>query len=400
MNDRSRDIQGQGRDHSGDSAASALSRRSDASTQSISARTDEDRALVFPCERCGADLTFNIGAQSLSCPYCGYVKPLDLDPAASIEEQDFRSMLARIAERRQKGCDDEVGVSEVRCTSCGATVCFVGTLTSMECAYCGAPLQREDIQDAERRVPVDGVLPFLISREVARENLRKWVSSRWFAPNDFKARGVQGRFNGIYLPYWTFDSATTTHYTGQRGEHYYVTVGSGKNRRTVRRTRWYPASGTFQRFFDDVLVVASTGLPTKRIVALEPWPLNQCIPFDREVLAGFLARTYDIVLDEGFVGAKQRMDDALNSEVRQRIGGDTQRVHSVNTRYDAITFKHLLLPVWMLAYRYGKKSYQVVVNAGTGEVQGDRPYSWIKIALAVAAALIVCGMAAYFYSQG
>jgi len=147
-------------------------------------------------------------------------------------------------------------------------------------------------------------------------------------------------------------------------------------------------------------VVASTGLPTKRIVALEPWPLNQCIPFDREVLAGFLARTYDIALDEGFVGAKQRMDEALQFDVRRRIGGDTQRVHSVNTRYDAITFKHILLPVWMLAYRYGKKSYQVVVNAGTGEVQGDRPYSWIKITLAVAAALIAGGIATYFYTQG
>ena len=371
-----------------------------ASSEALPPRRADDQPLVFPCDRCGADLTFSIGDQSLSCPYCGHVKPLDPDPEASIEEQDFRSMLARIAERRLQGRDDEAGVSEVRCTSCGATVCFVGTLTSMECAYCGAPLQRADIQDAERRVPVDGVLPFLIAREVARENLRKWVSSRWFAPNAFKARGVQGRFNGIYLPYWTFDSATTTHYTGQRGEHYYVTVGSGKNRRMVRRTRWYPASGNFQRFFDDVLVVASTGLPTKRIVALEPWPLNQCIPFDREVLAGFLARTYDIALDEGFVGAKQRMDDALHAEVRQRIGGDTQRVHTVNTRYDAVTFKHVLLPVWMLAYRYGQKAYQVVVNAGTGEVQGDRPYSWIKITLTAAAALMVCGIAAYLYSQG
>ena len=46
-----------------------------------------------------------------------------------------------------------------------------------------------------------------------------------------------------------------------------------------------------------------------------------------------------------------------------------------DTNYHALTYKHLLLPVWMLAYRYGKKTYRVVVNAGTGEVQGGRPWS-------------------------
>ena len=48
-----------------------------------------------------------------------------------------------------------------------------------------------------------------------------------------------------------------------------------------------------------------------------------------------------------------------------------------------MTYKHLLLPIWILAYKYGEKTYQVVVNAATGEVQGERPYSWIKITLFV-----------------
>ena len=78
-----------------------------------------------------------------------------------------------------------------------------------------------------------------------------------------------------------------------------------------------------------------------------------------------------------------------------------QRIHSIDTRHDAVTYKHLLLPVWMLAYRYAKKSYQVVVNAGTGEVQGDRPWSWIKITLAVLAGIAgLSGIALiYYYNQ-
>lgn len=364
---------------------------------------DDERAdaesRVFPCERCGADLTFSIGAGSLECSHCGFVKRIETDAGAAVEEQDFRAMLARVVElrAREDRADDTAG-SAVTCEACGACVRFTGTLTSSECAYCGSPLQLDHVHDAPQRIRTDGVLPFLLEREGARVNLARWVRSRWFAPNDFKARGIGGRFNGVYLPYWTFDALTTNRYLGQRGEHYWVTVGSGKNRRQVMRTRWYPVSGMFQRFFDDVLVVAATGLPTKRLTALEPWPLKECVPFRQELLAGFLARTYDVELDDGFIAARDRMAVEVEADVRARIGGDVQRVQSITTRHEAITYKHLLLPVWMLAYRYGEKSYQVVVNAGTGEVQGDRPYSWIKIALAVAAAAVI-GAVAWFLSQ-
>lgn len=135
------------------------------------------------------------------------------------------------------------------------------------------------------------------------------------------------------------------------------------------------------------------------MLKLEPWPLGKCAPFNQEMLAGYLARTYEIELDEGFGEAKQRIDEALDSDVRRRIGGDTQRVHSINSRYEAITFKHLLLPVWLMAYRYREKTYQVMINAGTGEVQGERPYSWVKITLAVLAGIAVAGTLAFFFAK-
>jgi len=360
----------------------------------------DDRPRVFPCEECGADLEFNIGVQSLKCPYCGHVKAIELDPAAAVSEQDLGAALAKIAERRgRQRQTDEQGFREVHCTPCGGIVRFIGTLTSGQCAYCGSPLQLNDVHDSPERIPVDGVLPFRIDRGWAHNHLRDWVRTRWFAPNDFKRYGIDGRFNGIYLPYWTFDTLTTNHYVGQRGEHYWVTVGSGKNRRRVRRTRWYPASGTFQRFFDDVLIVAGAGLPTERLMALEPWPLKECAPFNQEMLSGFLARTYDVELDAGFAQARTIIDQAVAEEVRRRIGGDEQSVHSIDTRYDAVTYKHLLLPVWMLAYRYRDKPYQVVINAGTGEVQGDRPYSWVKITLAALAAVAAVGIIAFAASN-
>ncbi|MCA9036887.1 MAG: hypothetical protein KDA91_17250 [Planctomycetaceae bacterium] len=378
--------------------------RRDSRTLDTGRTFDEGAGRVFPCESCGADLEFHIGDQSLKCPFCGHLKQIELSEDAALVEQDFHAMLERIRAWREetRDQDDERSdatsdVRELRCESCGGNVEFVGTLTSRHCPYCNSPIQLEKAhKSGENRIPVDGVLPFQIDRQHAKANLGQWVSSRWFAPGDFLKQGAEGKFNGIYLSYFTFDSMTFTSYAGQRGEYYYVTVGSGKNQRRERRTRWYPASGRFQRFFDDVLVLANTGLRRDFMLALEPWPLLKVVPFNQHMLAGFMARTYDMELDHCFTEAKERIDTSIHSEVCQRIGGDTQRVSAVNSRYEAITFKHLLLPTWLMAYQYGDKTYQVFINAATGEVQGERPYSVWKILFAVlfgvaAAAGIIIG---------
>ena len=361
-------------------------------TISAGTNRDEQAGRTFPCEGCGADLFFHIGQQNLTCPYCGFHKQLIVDEEQAVEEQDFQAMLARLQDLQPADADAASAQKEIRCDACGGGVLFIGSLTSTECPYCGTPVQLEDVHDADDRIPVHGVLPFLVERKTAQQNLASWIKSRWFAPNEFLERGVQGKFNGIYLPFWTYDSLTDTHYTGQRGEHYYVTVGTGKNRRRKRRTRWYPASGQFQRFFDDVLVLAvREGLNRDLMLKLEPWPLHRCTPFQHDLLAGLAARTYEFDFEEGFPHARQRIDAALEADVRGRIGGDVQRVHSINTHYGALTFKHLLLPTWLMVYRYHETPYQVMINAATGEVQGERPYSWVKIMLAIIAAVAVIG---------
>lgn len=374
--------------------------RKDVRTGEVGRTFDSGEGRVFPCEGCGADLEFNIGEQSLKCPFCGFVKQIERNADAVLQEQDFEAMLERIRQWREDARDRvvqedpdaaaaEATHKELRCESCGGNVEFYGTLTSTHCPYCAAPVQLENAHKAiGHRIPVDGVLPFQIDMDNAKRNLQQWVSSRWFAPTRFTKGKAEGRMNGIYLSYYTFDSMTFTAYSGQRGEHYYVTVGSGKNQRTEQRTRWYPASGKFQRFFDDVLVLANTGLRRDYMLALEPWPLLKVMPFDQQMLAGLMARTYDIELDACFKDGRSRIDAAILSEVHQRIGGDTQIVTDVKSRHEAITYKHLLLPVWLLAYRFHERTYQVFINAATGEVQGERPYCPWKIAFAVVMGLI------------
>jgi hypothetical protein len=213
--------------------------------------------------------------------------------------------------------------------------------------------------------------------------------------------------NGVYVPYWTFDADTRSDYRGAKGIHYYetrtVTVNvNGKNetrQEQVQKTRWYPTSGTVSRSFDDVLTIASTSLPTRLGDGLEPWDLSLMQTYTPDYLAGFQAEGYTVALADGNTVAKAKMANVIREDVRRDIGGDEQRIDSVNTDYSAETFKHILLPVWMAAYKYNAKSYRFLVNGQTGEVQGERPWSVWKITFAAIGVAIVVGVGYYLYQK-
>jgi len=127
-------------------------------------------------------------------------------------------------------------------------------------------------------------------------------------------------------------------------------------------------------------VLASKGLPKKIIRNLQPWPLHQCVPFTQETLAGFFARSYEIELEVDYVKAREIMQNRLEADITRRINGDPQQTTSMKVRHTTVTLKSLLLPIWLLAYKYNDQTYQVCVNTETGKVQSDRPYNSWKIA--------------------
>jgi hypothetical protein len=227
------------------------------------------------------------------------------------------------------------------------------------------------------------------------------VEARWFAPSDLlRFARTESRLVGMYVPYWTYDSDTTSSYTGQRGDAYYVSVPytTTVNGRTVtsmrqeRRIRWTWVSGTVHDRFDDVLILASKSLPHKYAIALEPWDLKALTPYKDDYLSGFRAESYQVDLAQGFDAARNVMDGHIRAHARRDIGGDEQRIFSLDVRYDHITYKHLLLPIWISGYAYRGKTYRFLVNGRTGEVQGERPWSFWKIAFLVLGVLAAIGI--------
>ena len=255
-----------------------------------------------------------------------------------------------------------------------------------------------------RHIKPRGVLPFALSETQARDAMTTWLGRLWFAPNGLQDYARKGRkMQGIYVPYWTFDADTTSDYRGERGTVYYETrtvMRDGKRVQTqVAKVRWRPARGRVARVFDDVLVLASRSLPKSYTDALEPWDLAALEPYRPEFLAGFRAEGYAVTLPEGFEEARGKMARVIERDVRFDIGGDQQRIHSIDTDIRDVRFKQILLPVWMAAYKFRGETYRFVVNGRTGRVQGERPWSAVKIAIAVIIGLIVAAGIGYLVAQ-
>lgn len=365
--------------------------------------TDEHR---WPCSACGADMRFDPGRNQLVCDHCGHVQAIpETDTPRRTRALGEIDLARGLRDDLPEGATEEV--RSTSCPNCGAVVEFQGATHATECPFCATPVAIDT--GSHRKLKPQALVSFQLSEAQARDRLTAWLGSLWFAPNRLLEFTRKGRaMAGIYVPYWTFDADTDSRYTGQRGEYYYetrtvtVTVNGKPERRQeqVRKTRWYPARGRVSRRFDDVLVMASTSMPPHLGNALVNWDLGALTPYSPDYLAGFQAEGYTVALADGHVRARERMAQVIEGDVRHDIGGDEQRVDGIDTDWQDETFKHVLLPVWMAAYKYGGKSYQFLVNGQTGEVRGERPWSVWKITFAVLAALVVVGVGLYLHDQG
>ncbi len=333
-------------------------------------------------------MIFDPAIGKLACPYCDATKTIETN-AADIVERDFASYLRPSAERLQPLAVDAMQVS---CGSCGATVVFVPPTTSTSCDFCGGKYVAQS-KSADPLVAPEGVLPFSFTNSQAVSSLKSWTSSRWFAPNKLKTLAEHDKADSVYLPYWTFDADSYTDYSGQRGDNYqdteHYTDSEGRQQtRSVTKTRWYNVSGDVSRHFDDTPVPATKSVLPKYLERLN-WNFGELVSYDPGYLSGHKAQTYQVSLEEGFERFKIIADSVIRSDVRRDIGGDQQQISSMNTNFSDITFKHLLVPVYASAYKFNNKVYQVVINGRTGEVQGERPYSWLKIGCLVVVILFV-----------
>lgn len=351
----------------------------------------------FSCPACGGEAQWNPGKQALVCPFCGTVSPAQVELASTgeeiIKEHDLVATLRAIPDNLRGW---QAKKTSVKCQSCQAISVFDPERVGQRCDFCGstALVPYEEIKEAFRP---ESLLPMKVSETQVRDSIRRWYGSRWFAPNKLKRAALTDTVKGLYIPYWTFDAQVHADWTAESGYYYYVTetyrdANGNTQTRQVQKIRWEPSAGSLDHFFDDELVPASRGVQPEMLRKVEPFPTTQeLVPYKPGFLSGWVVERYQIDLVAAAQQARADMDTQVRSMCASQVPGDTHRNLQVYADYSGQTFKHILVPIWLLTYNYGARCFQVVINGYTGAIAGKYPKSWIKIALAVLAGLALAG---------
>jgi predicted RNA-binding Zn-ribbon protein involved in translation (DUF1610 family) len=342
------------------------------------------------CPACGAQAEWNPSSQKLVCPFCGTESPYEIDREhGKVVELDLVKALRELpAEERGWQTDRR----SVQCQSCRAVMVFDPTRVGQNCEFCGSPAL-VDYLEIKSPIRPQGVLPFRIDASRVRDDIKRWWRSRWFAPGKLALTALVDTVKSLYIPYWTFDAQVHCPWTAEAGHYYYVTVPGvdAKGRPTMRkerRVRWEPAAGVVDTFFDDEAVAGTQGLLLELLKKVEPFPTKEVVGYDTAFLSGHVVEHYQVVLLEAAQRSLEQMQANLVVLCARQIPGDTHRNLQTFPEFSGRTFKHVLVPVWLLKYDFGAKPYQVIVNGYTGVIAGKHPYSAWKIAFVVLLAVL------------
>jgi ribosomal protein S27E len=339
----------------------------------------------YPCPECGGDAEWSASKQALVCPYCGTVLPWTPGKNALGETIRETELAAALRSAGPQTRDWQFEKREVRCQSCHAITVFEASRAAQRCEFCGSPsiVPVETMRDA---ITPTAVLPARLSEAQVRDRLRQWYASRLFAPDRFKKAALTDTLHGLYLPYWTFDAHVRAAWTAMAGYVYFENVQRrGPDGRIVtvaeQRVRWQPAAGELEHFFDDDPVPGTMGVGLALLRKVEPFPTrgDELKSYEPAYVRGWVVERYQVDLRKAAETNVAQMEAAVRQLCASQVPGDTQRDLQVQTQYQGRTFKHVLVPVWLVSYTYGPKNYQIVVNGHTGAIAGDRPISYIKV---------------------
>lgn len=343
-----------------------------------------------PCPACGAQAEWNPGKQKLVCPFCGTESPYHVTASGAIEELDLVRALREMPEDLRGWQSDK---RTVQCQSCKAVSVFDAGRVGQRCNFCGSPAL-VDYNEIRSPIRPQSLLPFRLAEPAVREQIRRWYKSKWLAPNRLKSRALVDTVRGVYIPYWTFDAQVVCPWEAEAGHYYYTTEtyrdDKGQTQtRQVQHTRWQPAVGVVEHFFDDEPIPGTRGVSHALLKQVEPFPTGELVPYDTSFLSGFVVEHYQVVLLDAATASEASMHAKLEEMCASQVPGDTHRNLVIHPTFSARTFKHILVPVWLLTYTYGAKVFHVLVNGVSGTMAGEYPKSFWKVFFLVLAIIIV-----------
>ena len=348
------------------------------------AREAEATVVDFKCPRCQATTAFSVADGGVRCAHCGYYEP-PATPVVGKRAQEFEFTVATVsAAREAEGWGTER--KTLRCQSCGSETSLPPGRLTNTCPFCGShQVLQQDAPDDHLRPRF--LIPFRVDAERCHTISREWLGSSWMTPRSLRDAGKVTDLVGVYVPYWTFDAQTSASWRAQVGhqvtDRYYD--ASDKTWKTRTRTVWRWESGSVMQVFDDLLVAGSGKLSSLLLQKIQDFDTRELVPYAPSYLAGLLAQAYDVPLEASWAAAREKMRDRTREACHGQASTSQVRSFTMSLDFSDESWRYVLVPAYVLAYRYGGQPFQVMINGQTGAIAGQRPVDWTKVWLAVAA---------------
>ena len=347
---------------------------------------DDLSTIMFKCPCCGGYLEFDAVLQKFKCLYCGQV----------LSEDDLREQSAqREAEAENRGEESSAressasaGMKGYHCQMCGAEIVTEATTAATRCYYCHSPIVLQDRLDDNFRP--DGVIPFTLDKETAKERFMAYVRQKRFVDRRFFDEGQMEMFSGVYYPWWYFDAEGEAEFEGEGTRRSVATTP----RHIVTTTRYYSVHRKADIGFRAVARKALGKLDGKLSDGIHPYDPEQVKPYAAGYLSGFLAEARDIEADQ--------LKDSVAAELKDHADSLIRSNHNYTTLKGKTTFepssmtkRYVLLPAWVLTWKSDKagEPYYYLMNGQTGKVCGKLPINWGKLwTWAIGAGALVAGL--------
>ena len=347
----------------------------------IAARTGQ----TFQCPKCGGHLDYDLETERLTCIYCGFAPEMEPERSAADAEQSFYAALPT-----ERGHLWAMSQQQLRCERCGAVSLWPPGQRALECPYCGS---RQIIESAETRALIDpqGIAIMQVDETEAARRVQAWFGRGWFTPGDLAKAAFKHTFHPAYYPFWTFDGILEMHWSCDVRET-----------SMIRHEEWVSHTGVENEIFNDVLIPGLKRLDFKKLHQLGPYNLLDMVAFKPEYLAGWPALAYDLPMSKASLQARERVTRQLRRELPNRVypGRQKRNLQTGGLNWLEMTYKYVLLPLWIGTYTYQDKRYRVYVNGQTGKVAGEKPRDQGKMVLTIFSSVLAALVALAFLILG
>ena len=313
--------------------------------------------------------------EDLFCANCGTEAPHDAGRGAP----DLAGVGRGSSDSAQRTA---LSTHNFECRGCGASMSYDASAGALRCPFCGS--EKLDEQQDAKVLRANWVVPFAIDEQEALARLRQWLGGSFWRPGDLAQAAKVTTLRQVYVPFWVFAARVFTCWTADTNQ---TPPGA--------RGDWFPLAGENRATYRGVLVGASSVLTPAETHAICPYELSAGVPPEQVDLDNVVYEQFRVQRKYARPLAHAGLEDLERQACSQFVPGRCRNM-KVNLRVEGLTGEPVLLPVWIMAYRYRDDVYRFLVNGQTGTCTGTAPTSYRKIAavigivVAVIVTIVVC----------